>query len=182
MTQALYHARELAMARMEEEADELGADGIVGVRLEVNLHAWGGEHHRVPRHRHGHPAQRRAAGLARPGNKPFQSDLSGQDFWTLLRAGYRPLGFVMGNCVYHIASQGMTYQMQQRNMEMPQLHAGPVRLARARHGAHAGPRPPNSGPRGSSASSSTSPTTPGATTSSSSAPWARPSSPSRRTT
>src|SRR5277367_3659570 len=30
MTQALYHSRELAMTRMEEEADELGADGIVG--------------------------------------------------------------------------------------------------------------------------------------------------------
>src|ERR1700753_1661443 len=41
MTQALYHARELSMTRMEEEADELGADGIVGVRLDVNLHAWG---------------------------------------------------------------------------------------------------------------------------------------------
>src|SRR5579883_771903 len=35
LTQALYHARELAMARMEEEADELGADGVIGVRLEV---------------------------------------------------------------------------------------------------------------------------------------------------
>ena len=34
LTQAMYHARELAMTRMEEEADELGADGIVGVRLE----------------------------------------------------------------------------------------------------------------------------------------------------
>ena len=33
MTRALYHARELAMNRMEEEADELGADGVVGVRL-----------------------------------------------------------------------------------------------------------------------------------------------------
>src|SRR5436190_23923824 len=28
MTRALYHARELAMSRMEQEADELGADGI----------------------------------------------------------------------------------------------------------------------------------------------------------
>src|SRR3954468_16976789 len=37
MTKALYHARELAMNRMEEEADALGADGIVGVRLTVNL-------------------------------------------------------------------------------------------------------------------------------------------------
>src|SRR5262249_31701871 len=41
LTQALYHARELAMTRMEEEADALSADGIVGVRLTVNLHAWG---------------------------------------------------------------------------------------------------------------------------------------------
>ena len=41
LTQAMYHARELAMTRMEEEADMLGADGIVGVRLEVNRYEWG---------------------------------------------------------------------------------------------------------------------------------------------
>jgi uncharacterized protein YbjQ (UPF0145 family) len=34
--------------------------------------------------------------------KPFQSDLSGQDFWLLIRTGYRPVGFVMGNCVYYV--------------------------------------------------------------------------------
>jgi uncharacterized protein YbjQ (UPF0145 family) len=39
VTRALYHARELAMNRMEEEAEQLGADGIVGVRLHVNLSA-----------------------------------------------------------------------------------------------------------------------------------------------
>src|SRR2546429_7715976 len=43
LSQAMYHARELAMTRMEEEADALGADGIVGVRLEVGRHEWGGE-------------------------------------------------------------------------------------------------------------------------------------------
>src|SRR3954447_26999948 len=32
-SKALYHARELAMNRMEAEAEALGADGIVGVRL-----------------------------------------------------------------------------------------------------------------------------------------------------
>src|SRR5690349_7599380 len=36
-TGVLYHARERAMTRMEEEAEQLGADGIVGVRLTVNL-------------------------------------------------------------------------------------------------------------------------------------------------
>src|ERR1700710_1103422 len=41
LTQALYSARELAMVRMEEEADELGADGVVAVRLTLNIHAWG---------------------------------------------------------------------------------------------------------------------------------------------
>src|SRR6201986_4666165 len=35
LTQAMYHARELAMTRMEEEADQLGADGVVGVRLDI---------------------------------------------------------------------------------------------------------------------------------------------------
>ncbi|MFI5296926.1 MAG: heavy metal-binding domain-containing protein [Polyangiales bacterium] len=34
--------------------------------------------------------------------KPFQSDLNGQDFWTLIRCGFRPVGFVMGNCVYYV--------------------------------------------------------------------------------
>src|SRR5215469_12078749 len=43
LTQDMYHARELAMTRMEEEAHALGADGIVGVRLEVDHKEWG--HH-----------------------------------------------------------------------------------------------------------------------------------------
>src|SRR5438105_2816687 len=41
LTQALYQARELAMARMEEEADALGGDGIVAVRLMLTIHTWG---------------------------------------------------------------------------------------------------------------------------------------------
>jgi len=36
---------------------------------------------------------------------PFTSDLSGQDFYTLLKSGYKPVSMVMGNCVYHIAHQ-----------------------------------------------------------------------------
>ena len=172
-TRALYHARELAMTRMEEEAEALEADGVVGVRLTVNLstnpqraqwqqyrtwsswakdigfrrppsvpsigwfagwpmlatdqwtrwcqqQGWG----QIPqppwaqqpgrasyalganvaefiaigtaiRHRGG-ARMRNALG------KPFQSDLSGQDFWMLTRSGYRPVGFVMGNCVYYV--------------------------------------------------------------------------------
>ena len=56
-----------------------------------------------------------------PNGRPFTSDMSGQDFSTLLRAGYRPTGLVMGNCVYHVARQGMLASLKQlgRNVEMP---------------------------------------------------------------
>ena len=39
--QALYEARELAMTRMQDEGNALGATGIVGVRLEEKSHQWG---------------------------------------------------------------------------------------------------------------------------------------------
>ncbi len=120
LTQAMYNARELAMTRMEEEADALGADGIVGVRLDVGRYEWGpdlaefiavgtavrsrnGVSHRTPR------------------NKPFTSDLSGQDFRTLLAAGYRPLALVMGSCVYHVGAQSLGQWFRQtigQNVEM----------------------------------------------------------------
>jgi uncharacterized protein YbjQ (UPF0145 family) len=120
LTQAMYHARELAMTRMEEEADQLGADGIVGVRLDIGRYEWGADLAEfiavgtAVRHRGGelHRA---------PNGRPFASDLSGQDFATLLRAGYRPVGMVMGNCVYHVGRQGMLASLKQigRNVEMP---------------------------------------------------------------
>ncbi len=171
-TRALYHARELAMTRMEEEADALGADGIVGVRLTVQLginpvrqqwelycewqewargvgfprsatllgpgwQSWPGVAAQMWTHwcrqrgwtpeppapwararaqaTYGfgqNAAEFLAIGCAvrhRGGQswrnrhgKPFQSDLDGQGFWLLVRMGYRPVGFVMGNCVYYV--------------------------------------------------------------------------------
>ena len=53
-------------------------------------------------------------------NRPFTSDLSGQDFWTLLKAGYQPLSLVMGTCVYHVAHLGVMQSLKQlgQNVEM----------------------------------------------------------------
>jgi len=120
LTQAMYHARELAMSRMEEEADALGADGIVGVRLDIGRYDWGAD---LAEFIAVGTAVKHAGGeLHRaPNGRPFTSDLSGQDFATLLRAGYRPAGLVMGNCVYHVARQGMLASLKQvgRNVEMP---------------------------------------------------------------
>jgi len=119
LTQAMYHARELAMTRMEEEADQLGADGVVGVRLDIGRYEWGADMAEfiavgtAVKHREG--ALHRA-----PNGRPFTSDLSGQDFTTVLRTGFRPVGLVMGNCVYHVAHQSMRQAFRQigQNQEM----------------------------------------------------------------
>jgi uncharacterized protein YbjQ (UPF0145 family) len=119
LTQAMYHARELAMTRMEEEADQLGADGIVGVRLDIGRYDWGADLAEFIAV--GTAVKHRGGVLHRaPNGRPFTSDLSGQDFATLLRAGYRPVGLVMGNCVYHVGRQGMLASLKQvgRNVEM----------------------------------------------------------------
>jgi len=120
LTGAMYEARQLAMDRMDAEATELGADGVVGVRLDVNYYEWGSD-----------TAEFIALGTAvksedgrsyrnRQG-KPFTSDLSGQDFWILMQTGHVPLGLVMGTCVYHIAHRGLGQTMRSvgRNVELP---------------------------------------------------------------
>ena len=119
LSEAMYGARQLAMTRMEEEADQLGADGVVGVRLDIGRYEWGQDMAEfiaigtAVKHREGklHRA---------PNGRPFTSDLSGQDFWTLLRTGHRPVGMVMGSCVYHVAHRGMLKSMAQtgRNVEL----------------------------------------------------------------
>src|ERR1043165_4109268 len=77
LTQAMYTARELAMTRMEEEADLLGADGIVGVRLifknyemfedVLEFQAIGTAVH-----------HREKGSFRTKDNRPFTSELSGQ--------------------------------------------------------------------------------------------------------
>ncbi|HEY7124324.1 MAG TPA: heavy metal-binding domain-containing protein [Ktedonobacterales bacterium] len=125
LSQAMYHARELAMTRMEQEAMALGADGVVGVRLDINMRQWGaalaefmaigtavrstdGKNHRTVQ------------------NMPFTSDLSGQDFYTLVQSGYSPVGLVMGTCVYHIAYQSFSQWFKNigQNVEMPNYTQG----------------------------------------------------------
>src|ERR1700704_2591487 len=137
LTQAMYHARELAMTRMEEEADQLGADGIVGVRLDIGRYEWGAD---LAEFIAVGTAVKHAGGeLHRaPNGRPFTSDMTGQDFATLLRAGYRPAGLVMGNCVYHVARQGMLASLRQvgRNVEKPNFTQA-LYEARACHGADA---------------------------------------------
>ena len=128
LSQAMYHARDLAMTRMEAEAAALGADGIVGVRLEIEFKEFGNDlaefiaigtavkgdeiHARTP------------DGFSWRNNRdqPFTSDLSGQDFWTLIQAGSAPLAMSMGTCVYPLAHQKFWQVVGNvgQNVEIPQ--------------------------------------------------------------
>ena len=126
LTQAMYNAREAAMARMRAEADHLDADGIVGVQLRMQMYAWGQSclefvaTGTAVRHLAGHVAHRA------PDGRAFTSDLSAQDFFRLLAAGAVPVAFVLGTCVYHIAHQGVLQSLRQmgQNQEMLQFTQG----------------------------------------------------------
>jgi uncharacterized protein YbjQ (UPF0145 family) len=120
LTQAMYTAREYAMARMEAEADALGADGVVGVRLEYQRYPWADDLLEFM-------AVGTAVRSSRGGNwktptgKPFTSDLSGQEMWTLVQAGHAPVSLVLGTCVYHVAHQSFKQMWKTvgQNAEMP---------------------------------------------------------------
>ena len=113
LTQAMYDARHLAMSRMTEEARYLGADGVVGMRLDI-----GGKHLGLDNNSLEFIAVGTAVKL--PSNEPpsqqapFTSDLSGQDLYKLHQSGFRPVSLVVGNCVYHVAYQANMPAMQAR--------------------------------------------------------------------
>jgi uncharacterized protein YbjQ (UPF0145 family) len=125
LTQAMYNARELAMTRMQAEADHLGADGIVGVSLRAQSYVWGqdvlefiatGTAVRALGSTGNGPERPHRA----PNGRAFTSDLSAQDFFRLLAGGAVPVAFVLGTCVYHIAHQSAMQSLRQagQNQEM----------------------------------------------------------------
>src|ERR1700760_3080489 len=120
LSQAMYNARELAMSRMQSEADHLGADGIVGVELRMQMYAWGQEVLEFVATGTAVKAIGGSGPHKAPNGRAFTSDLSAQDFFRLLAAGAVPVAFVLGTCVYHIAHQSALQSLRQvgRNQEM----------------------------------------------------------------
>jgi uncharacterized protein YbjQ (UPF0145 family) len=98
VSNAHQHAAQLALSRLEQEAALLKAHGVIGVRLTTRDYEWGQN-----------LLEYTAIGTAirldntPPPQRPFLSDLSGQDFWTLLQAGYYPDGVVTGYCSYYVS-------------------------------------------------------------------------------
>ncbi len=89
LTQAMYAARRQAIDRMLAECAALGGHGIVGVSLTIGSFPAGGLEFKAI------GTAVRAPGAAPPG-RPFSSDLSGQDFAKIIRAGWVPAGLALG--------------------------------------------------------------------------------------
>lgn len=114
LTQVMYAARRDAVRRMEGHAQSVGGQGVVGMKLDVRIHH-GGEN----------LAEFVAIGtaVASPttrASRLWLSDLSGQDLYLLVRAGYQPVSLAFGACVYHVAHQGISARLGQatQNVEL----------------------------------------------------------------
>ena len=128
MSQAQSEARRLAFSRLKQEAALLGADGVVGVQMTRKGTAERGG--MVEFIAIGTAVRRNNA--PKSDREPFLSDLSGQDHWALRKAGFKPVGFVYGNCSwcqypdYQYGGIGFTW----KNVEYVQTTQG-VYSARA---------------------------------------------------
>jgi len=120
LSEALGSSRAVALGRLTDRARRAGADGVVGVALELgDLRPGGRLVHLVAT---GTGVRRRAADdtgsvLGAPAGAsgrvgvgpigPFTAALSGQEVHLLERAGYQPLGIVTGVCAYHVGRRGL---------------------------------------------------------------------------
>lgn len=141
-THALQEAVRLAADRLRQEAQGMGAVGVVGARLEIRRPGWGESLVEVVVL--GTAIRVRAAG---PAAVPFLSGLSAQEFWSLLRAGSRPVGLAFGNCSFYIytnwraAWQNMSWynqEVERYSLALRQAQGAAFsRLHAAAAGAHA---------------------------------------------
>ncbi len=106
ITEAQLKARRLCVDRMLLEAHLMGAHGVVGVRVKATNFNWTtrmteftamGTAVRVP-------------GLDNRG-KVFTSDLNGQEFWQLYKAGYTPVELSFGVCSYYVRCDRATRRL-----------------------------------------------------------------------
>jgi uncharacterized protein YbjQ (UPF0145 family) len=110
LTEAHAAARFLAISRMRQEAVLIGADGVVGVRLERRM----SENQPGLLDYHAFGTAVRLDGPERWKN-PFIAAVTVQEMWALLRSGHFPIGFVFGGCVYYQVAGVSTQWIQRSN-------------------------------------------------------------------
>ena len=123
---AFANARRLALSRLWQEAQLLGAHGVVGVRLEKRYAGWAGDLLEFS----ALGTAIRLEGAPPSTDSPWLCNLSGQDFWKLHRAGFEAVGLAAGNCTYfcipsaasqQVLSGGWLGMGSWRNQEMPEF-------------------------------------------------------------
>ena len=104
LSHAYNESRRLALNRLLEETTLVGADAVVGVRIEQGRHDFAsgsvefvaiGTAVRLP------PALRGSDG-------PVLTDLEGQEFWQLCAAGIRPVGIAAHTSVHYVPASWQT--------------------------------------------------------------------------
>jgi uncharacterized protein YbjQ (UPF0145 family) len=96
VTDALNEARILALGRLKQEAQGVGADIVVGVHLNRAGYEWAADVIEFSAVGTAMKLERAASG-----DEPALTNLSGQDFWKLYENGYWPVGVVGGSSVFH---------------------------------------------------------------------------------
>jgi uncharacterized protein YbjQ (UPF0145 family) len=98
-TYAVRSAMVAAARRLEDECSRVGGAGVVGVDVGISV-----ERHAASAVLVGTAITPR--GSSRPGGSPFVSDLSGQDFALLNRAGWEPTGLAFGVSYVYVPRRG----------------------------------------------------------------------------
>jgi uncharacterized protein YbjQ (UPF0145 family) len=125
LSSAYNEATRLAVSRMEQEVRALGAHGAVGVRYTVVRHEWADRTVEV---------QILGTAVSGPGpapQEPWLSDLSGQEWWALQRAGYDAAGLVYGHCTWFVLTTS-TDEMIKRSFQNTEFRHQSSGLAHAR--------------------------------------------------
>jgi len=107
ISEAHRDSRRRALSRLFQEAQIVGADAVIGVRLQERLitvgsHGKGGDDGDEVIEFTVVGTAIRAPWITHEPNTPVITDLSGQDFWALAREGFEPCGFPFDFCRYHV--------------------------------------------------------------------------------
>src|SRR4051794_1699900 len=121
LTDAWNHARQLALGRLEQEAQLAGCHAVVDVTFGGNRHEFLNDEIEIV-------VNGTAVHLPEGGDTPVLTDLSLPDYTLLRNAGYRPVGVVASSSVYYVVPSYQTRRAQrsswQPNQELQDFTQG----------------------------------------------------------
>src|SRR5580693_2185035 len=105
--QAHRDSRRLALSRCFQEAQAIGADAVIGMRIQERLitmgqHGKGGDDGDEVIEFTVFGTAVRAPWITHAPGSPVVTDLTGQDLWALAQDGFEPCGFLFEFCRYHV--------------------------------------------------------------------------------